>query len=193
MAQRVMAYDDVTERYVRTDKDPNTIGSIGDGRADCVSIPSDALSITVVFSSTLTDTNYTVNANFLNETDQDPLFQPITITNKTTGGFTAKWNIPIDTSNYELCYSASPSGFSQVSSVESLAFDIDSKVVTLSPPFGNTNYVVTANFSNTIDADPLYQPLTITNKSTSGFTAKWNMKTDTSNYALEWHISVITS
>lgn len=197
MAQRVMAYDDTEERLVRTDKDPATIGSItgaGNNRAACEALGNGVTSVTVTFSSALPDTNYTINANFQNTTDSDPIYQPITVTNKTTTGFTAKWNIPTDTTNYELCYTASPSGFSQVSNVESLSSGVSSVTVgSISPPFGNTSFVVTATFSNTVDTVPLYQPVTITSKTTTGFTAKWNASTDSANYSLEYHIAVITS
>lgn len=106
MGQKVMAFDDVTERLIRTDKNPATIGN---NRTDCVTVSNATTSVTTVFSSALLDTNYVVTANFQNEVDTNPLFQPITITNKTTGGFTAKWNSPVDSVNYELCYTASPS------------------------------------------------------------------------------------
>ena len=196
MAQRVMAYDDVVERLVRTDKDPATIGS-GSGadnsRSDCEALGDGVSSVTVTFFSALPDTNYTVNANFENTVDSNPTFQAITVTNKTTTGFTAKWNIPTETANYELCYTASPSGFFQASGVESLSSGISSKTVTISPSFANTSYVITATFSNLVDSVPLYQPVTITSKTTGGFTAKWNTNTDSANYSLEYHIGIITS
>lgn len=197
MARRVLAYDDVEEREVRTDKDPDTIGSItgaGNNRAACETLGNGVSTKTVTFSSALPDTNYTVNANFQNITDTNPLYQPITVTNKTTGGFTAKWNNPTDSTNYELCYTASPSGFSQVSDVENIGSGVTTVTVSgISPPFGNTSFVVTATFSNTVDASPIYQPVTVTNKTTTGFTAKWNNNTDTANYSLEYHIAVITT
>ena len=197
MAQRVIAFDDVNERLVRTDKDPATIGSItgaGNNRSACEAIANGASSKIVTFSSALPNTNYTVNANFQNTVDSQVLFQPITVTNKSTTGFTAKWNNPTDSANYELCYTASPTGFSQVSNVENLSSGISTITVSsISPPFGNTSFVFSATFSNTVDSEPLFQPVTVTAKTTAGFTAKWNSNTDSANYALEYHIAVITT
>ena len=194
MAKRVIAFDDVTERLVRTDKDPaNIVGATsGNNRADCEAVTNGTTTKTVTFSSALPDTNYTVNATFQNTVDANPLFQPVTVTNKTTTGFTAKWNTPVDTANYELCYTASPTGFAQASGIETLASGIATKVITINPPFSDTSFVVTATFSNTVDANPLYQPVTITGKTISSFTSKWNGNTDSANYALEYHVSTIT-
>lgn len=63
---------------------------------------------------------------------------------------------------------------------------VTTQAVTFSSSFGSTNYAVTANLLNTVDASPQFQPITITAQSTSGFTATWNAPTDSANFLLSW-------
>lgn len=192
MALRLMAYDDTEERMVRTDKDPATVGTGGiEGtRAGSDAVTNGTTSLAITFSSPLPDTSYTVNANFFNSTDSDPLFQNVFIKNKTVNGFTAFWNLAVDTANYEITYSASPFGASTAAGSETIAASATSKTVTLSPAQANTSYAINANFQNSVDSDPLFQSISINNKTTSGFTVEWNFPLDTANYLLEFHIAV---
>jgi hypothetical protein len=50
----------------------------------------------------------------------------------------------------------------------------------------NTSYVVLAQMVNTVDVTPQFQPMTVTAKSTTGFTASFNAPTDSGNYKLDW-------
>ena len=59
-------------------------------------------------------------------------------------------------------------------------------VVTLPFAFADTSYIVSPSFANLTDADPQFQPITITNKTTTNFTASWNVPTDSSNYYLQY-------
>ena len=192
MAQKVVAWDDVTDRLKRTDKDPADITGGSAFRAACATVTNGTTSVTVTFSSVFADTSYSANATFENTTDTNPQFQPVTITNKTISGFTATWNAPVDSGNYLLCYSASPLGATTIAGVESLGNGVTSKAVTLSPVQSSTNYAIVTNFNNSIDSEPTYQPMAITSKSTSGFTITWNTPTDSVNYSLEFQISVFT-
>jgi hypothetical protein len=70
---------------------------------------------------------------------------------------------------------------------ESLADTETSKAVTFSSAFADTNYTVVAVMENTTDSSVDYQPVTITAKSTTGFTAEWNAGIDGSNYSLAWY------
>lgn len=63
-------------------------------------------SVSVTFSTAFASTGYAVTCNFLNTTDTNPDFQPITITAQSTTGFTAKWNAPVPTANYVLSWHA---------------------------------------------------------------------------------------
>ena len=60
--------------------------------------------------------------------------------------------------------------------------------VTFSSAMASTSYAVTATISNTTDTNPQFIPVTITAISTTGFTAKWNLATDTANYSLQWTV-----
>jgi hypothetical protein len=75
-------------------------------RSQRVPLPIGSTSVNIVFSSSLQSTDYAVACNLFNTVDATPEFQPITITNVTASGFTAKWNDPLDTSNYFLSYTA---------------------------------------------------------------------------------------
>jgi hypothetical protein len=191
MAQKVMAYDDTEERLVRTDKDPATIGTGGvEGtRAGSDAVADGTTSLAITFSSALADASYTVNVNFFNTTDTDPLFQSVMIKNKTTTGFTAFWNFPVDTTNYEITYAASPFGAATAAGSEAIASSATSKSITLSPAQSNTDYAVNANFQNSTDSNPIFQPISVSSKATTGFTVEWNVPTDTANYLLEFHIA----
>ena len=63
-----------------------------------------------------------------------------------------------------------------------------SVVVTYSSTIGSTNYAVTCTMRNIVDTSPEFQPITITAKSATGFTATWNAPVDTANYFLEYTV-----
>lgn len=58
--------------------------------------------------------------------------------------------------------------------------------ITFIQPMQGSNYVITANLLNLVDSTPLYQPITITAQSGSGFTASWNAPIDSVNYYLSY-------
>jgi hypothetical protein len=62
--------------------------------------------------------------------------------------------------------------------------------VTFSTALDNTSYAVVCTWQNTTDATPQFQPIVITALSTSGFTARWNVPTDSANYSLNWQVLV---
>jgi len=190
MTQKLMAYDDVTQRLVRTDKEPSDIGVLDSSRVGCDTVPSGVSTYTVTYTSPLPDTDYTINASWENTVDATPLFQPITITNKTVNGFTALWNSSLDTANYDLCYNAGTSGFANVSGTETLGNGVSSVVIPLNPVFTNTDYSVVATIANLVDGTPQFQSALVTSKTTSGFTVKWNVPTDSTNYTLEYQVTV---
>jgi hypothetical protein len=70
--------------------------------------------------------------------------------------------------------------------VATLSLSDASKVITFSTAFPDTNYQVIAQLVNTTDTNPQFQPITITAKSTTGFTAKWPVGVDSANYSLSY-------
>ena len=60
--------------------------------------------------------------------------------------------------------------------------------VSLGTTLGSSNYYINAQLVNTTDANPQFQPVTITARTTTTFTAKWNDPTDSANYLLDWVI-----
>jgi hypothetical protein len=101
-------YDDTTQafRYVDDLGNDNPVGSTDSVRSGTASISSGVTSKSVTFSTAFASTNYSINCNLMNTTDASPQFQPITITAKSTTGFTASWNVATDSANYNLEYSA---------------------------------------------------------------------------------------
>lgn len=103
MAEKVIAWDDVNDRPVRTTKDPSLIGT-GPLRAASVSLGISTSTKTVTYSSPVADTNHAIALDLVNSVDSSPLFQTVLIKNKTVNGFTAFWNVPLDSANYILEY-----------------------------------------------------------------------------------------
>lgn len=62
--------------------------------------------------------------------------------------------------------------------------------VTFSTAVANTSYVPIVTWQNTTDSTPQFQPVVITAFSTTGFTATWNVPTDSANYSINWMILV---
>lgn len=75
-------------------------------RSDNVAIASSATSKAITFSSALASASYGVNAVLSNTVDAAPMFQPVTITAQSASGFTASWNVALDSGNYKLEYIA---------------------------------------------------------------------------------------
>ena len=70
----------------------------------------------------------------------------------------------------------------------SLSSGVATANITFSSALANTNYAINVNMRNTTDANVQYQPVTITAKSTTGVTVKWNANTDSANYFLEYTV-----
>lgn len=71
-----------------------------------VSISNAATNTVVVFPATLQTASSTprVVAWMVNTTDANPQFQDVEITARSSTGFTATWNAPVDSANYKLAY-----------------------------------------------------------------------------------------
>lgn len=61
-----------------------------------------------------------------------------------------------------------------------------SLAVVFSTPLANSNYALLVSMGNVLDAGPDFQPITYTNKSTTGFTASWSDPTGSANYVIDW-------
>jgi hypothetical protein len=67
-----------------------------------------------------------------------------------------------------------------------LASTDQTKSVTFSSALASANYALTCNFENTTDTDPFFIQHFISAKSTTGFTVKFSVPTDSANYVLNW-------
>lgn len=58
--------------------------------------------------------------------------------------------------------------------------------VVFSDAFADTSYGLVVTLENTVDSSPMFQPIMITAKSTTGFTVSWNVPFDTANYNINY-------
>lgn len=152
-----------------------------------VSIPFDVTSVVVTFPTPLPSDNYVVTPAFINETDPDVQYQSINISNKTAAGFTASWNDATDSANYKLAYIV-PAVQEQVGEV-SVPASATSITIPLPIELAGVNYSVIPGWVNETDAGPQFQPITITAKTTTSFTASWNDDVDSANYRLSYRVA----
>jgi len=161
-------------------------GGGGGGNAGWIAqeipILAGSTSLAVSFPSTQPDTSYVVLAQLTNYVDANPQFQQVISIVKTPGGFTASWNAPTDSSNYNLSYIVPIKVFQMREvSVPSGASSYSENF--LLPTFG-PEYGIMAALQNTVDGSPQFQTTVVTAKSGTGFTANWNSPTDSANYKL---------
>lgn len=71
-----------------------------------VTLASGIITKSVTFPATLQTGNSTprITAFMFDSTDTNPQFQPVTITARSSTGFTASWNAPTSSANYILGY-----------------------------------------------------------------------------------------
>jgi len=162
-------------------------GTPQSGFAQEVALSAGATSFTATFPSALPGVNYIVLANFVNVVDGTPQFQEIVITSKTTTGFTASWNAPLDSNNYFIDYLV------PVVQMTSGEFPVNlgdtTATISLPLPLGGTNYTVVAGFVNLVDGAPQFQPVEVIAKTASNFTVEWNSPTDSVNYRIAYHLA----
>lgn len=76
-------------------------------RSGIQAISNGSATVSVVFSSDIGTTNYSISTFILNTTDPDPIKLEGTISARVSTGFTITFNAPADTANYSLLYQAS--------------------------------------------------------------------------------------
>ena len=69
---------------------------------------------------------------------------------------------------------------------ESLSLNDNSKSITFSSAYADTNYTISVMMNNTVDANPAIYPTIISAKATTGFTVLFSGDIDSANYQLEW-------
>lgn len=183
-AASLLVYDNSQQRWIMLTGSGSSPTPTSAGFAQEVGLTISTTSKVITFPSPLTNTNYIVNVTMVNQTDTNPQFQPMDVTNKTVNGFTVSWNYPLDTANYAVDYVV-PQIQSQIAEV-GITNGATSLSVTLPIAFANTNYVISGTIIDQTDANPQFQTIAITTKTATGFTAKWNTPVDTANYALAY-------
>jgi len=82
--------------------------------------------------------------------------------------------------------SSSGGGSSGVSQEVSIPINSTSITVTFPSPQTSATYAIVAQMSDIVDPSVQFQPVTISNKTTTSFTASWNAPTATNSYVLNW-------
>lgn len=79
----------------------------------------------------------------------------------------------------------------QVDGSMTLSSGVTSAVVTFPATLQTANSTpnVTAWLVDTTDTNPQFQPVTITARNSTGFTATWNAPTGTANYVLAYNVA----
>jgi hypothetical protein len=195
MALRVVAWNDIAQRLVRTDKDPaDIVGGVVLDTIDMgsVAITTGSTSKTVTYNITFSSADaYALVVNLTNLVDGSVQFQPVIVTSKTTTGFTAIWNAPTDSGNYYIDYIAVVPVLSFKANVESLLSGITTNTSAL---LSALSYATIPQMVNEIDTTPLIlHPVNITYKDSTDFSTSWNRATDTVNYMLHWMATFTSS
>jgi hypothetical protein len=160
-------------------------GNSGVAQEDPIANATDTFTIT--FPTPLIATVYVPIVCVNNYTDPSPQFLTAVVVNKTVNGFDVLLNAPTDSANYVLSYIV-PVCQEQVG--EAAVLNAATTVtVTLAIPLTTNAYSVVAQFVNYIDGAPQFQPVSITAKTATTFTAKWNAPTDSGNYLLAYHVA----
>ena len=194
MAQRIVAWDDTTDRLIRTTKDPADVGTASDTgervNAGSESITSGATSKAVTFVNAFSNTLYGIVAQLSNTVDGTVQYQPVTITSKSSSGFTAKFNAPTDSANYNLEYIAVDPCITYRGGRESLSASVSEATIAM---FLASGHSILSQLHNDTDSTPLFQPVVLTIQETDQdaaviptFRNTWNVDTDSANYDLEF-------
>jgi hypothetical protein len=151
------------------------------------SIASAATSNTLTFPMPQPSATYGVIAQLQNTVDANPQFQSVVVTNQTSTGDVMYWNAPTGSANYVEAYMLA--GTAQVA----VGSGATSATIALPVDYGTTAYGVVVTTSNTVDANPQYQPLVVTAKTTNSVTVSWNSPTLTTNNVLTAYVISVTA
>jgi len=151
------------------------------------SIASSVSTVSVSFPTPQNDLSYVILPQLVNTVDGSPMFIQVEITTKTVNGFTVSLSSPTDSINYKVGYiiplKAFPMGESSIGNTN----------LSVSPVFDlqqhSANYGLLAFMQNIVDASPQFQPVVVTTKSATGFTASWNAGADSANYKLAYFVN----
>lgn len=157
-------------------------GGGGGWIANSQPIPNGSDTVSISFATAQNDTSYIVLPMIENTVDASPASLHVLTVTKSTTGFTCKLNSPTDSNNYKLMYIVPLKSFHMAE------VSIGNGLSSISPVFGipenGANYGLVATLQNTVDASPQFQPLVISAKSSTGFSALWNVGTDSASYKL---------
>jgi hypothetical protein len=91
--------------------------------------------------------------------------------------------------SYETCYYTNPTIDIQ-EGIVNIPSDTSSIFVVFVGQLSSSDYVLTVNIENSLDAEPSVYPTLIRNKTINGFTIDFSGKIDSNNYYLNWKASL---
>jgi hypothetical protein len=169
-----------TDRQVPVSSSSSSVGWV----AQDISLSSGATSVTVTFTNPQTDTSFVIFAMMENQIDATPKFQQVEVTAKSKTGFTAQWNVPLDTNNYTIAYIIPPKW--AVVAETALSSGSSSFTIPLLIPQNGTNYGIVSQLQNLTDTYPQFQTTVIDAQTSSSFTTIVDDPTLSTNYQLAW-------
>jgi hypothetical protein len=129
---------------------------------------------------------YGVIGQLQNIVDPNPQFQSIVIGSNTNSTVNLLWNVNTDSANYQAVYMVGATGQNSISNSST------SVTVNLPINFNTTNYAIIGTIQNTVDPNPQFQPMIISNLSSNSATFSWNVARDSGNYLLNWYAISLT-
>jgi len=112
----------------------------------------------------------------------------VTFTNTLTSPFNVSSTEMVNNLNAEYINGYNVYDILPFAKIESIPDGVDEFNVEFAEPRLSSNYVIVATITNSIDADPSIYSCLITNKSATGFTAKFSDAIDSSYYKLNYMV-----
>ena len=166
-----------------------------DVRAGSVPLWPGQEQVTVSFPD-IDSTDYSVIPTLVHLTESAPILVPKVIIKKTDKSFQVRFPVPL-TEGFMLDFIVMKNGVDKVNDRNwragsvVLADGVSEKSVTFGTEMPSTNYAVVPGLVNLTDPAPQIQDLVVTEKATTGFTAKWSGAVDSANYKLDYIVREI--
>ena len=207
---KVYTADETTTPVTETLKTLTTHYTISGGNIVFVTAPADGLKVVVIRVNPLTQTaDYIEDGPFAATTHESALDKIVRLVQelneKVLRAPVARLTTAVRTSPYTLPDPVAGDAIgwnSAATDLENIELPTDANIraatssaisagetsvsVTFSSAMSAATYGLTLCWVNTTDGSPMFQPIVVTTKSTTGFTAKWNTALDTANYSLSY-------
>jgi hypothetical protein len=136
--------------------------------------------------------DYAITTSIVNENDSNPSMYEFVVTEKSNDGFTMQFNIPIDSTNYEINFNIYDSTASVVpNGIVNLPLGTIEEIITI-PNQTNDKYSLGLTIINTVDASASIYSYIVSEKNSDNFKVRFSSLIDSTNYYLSWAIPFTT-